>query len=43
MSEIFNIFNNIENLNLPISENNCLIIKEVIDLKDNNEFIKVFF
>ncbi len=42
-SEIFNIFSNIENLNLPISENNCLIIKEVIDLKDNNEFIKSFY
>ena len=38
--EIFDIFENIENLYLPISDNNCLIIKEVIDLHDNNDFIK---
>lgn len=41
--EIFDIFENIENLYLPISDNNCFIIKEVIDLHDNNDFIKSFY
>ncbi len=27
---------------MPVSVNNCLIIKEVIDLKDNDEFIENF-
>ena len=30
-------------LNLPISENNCLVIKDVVDLKNNREFIESFF
>ena len=28
---------------MPISDSNCLIISEVIDLKDNEEFIENFF
>lgn len=41
--EIANIFKDLKILNLPISENNCLIIKEVVDLKNNREFIESFF
>ena len=28
---------------MPISIDNCLIIKEIIDLKDNEDFIKSFY
>ena len=38
-----NIVNNEIVLNLPISENNCLVIKDVVDLKNNREFIESFF
>ena len=38
VSEIINLFNSLEKLNLPISDNDCLIINEVIDLKNNEEF-----
>ena len=38
VSEIINLFNSLENLNLPISDSNCLIINEVVDLKNNEEF-----
>ena len=41
--DINNIFNQLDSLNLPISIDNCLIIKEVLDLKDNEEFIESFF
>ena len=41
--ELNNIFNQFDNLDLPISIDNCLIIKEVLDLKDNEEFIESFF
>jgi len=43
VEEIKNIFNNLENLNLPISDNNCLLIKEIINLQNNTEFIENFF
>ncbi len=43
VNEIKNIFKSLNELNLPISENNCLLIKEVINLKDNNNFINNFF
>ena len=43
LTEVINIFNELDSLNLPISKNNCLIIDEVIDLKDNDEFAKSFF
>ncbi len=41
--ELNNIFNQLDSLDLPISIDNCLIIKEVLDLKDNEEFIESFF
>ena len=41
--ELNNIFNQFDSLDLPISIDNCLIIKEVLDLKDNEEFIESFF
>tara|TARA_B100000886_G_scaffold2429_1_gene1593 strand:+ start:2101 stop:2826 length:726 start_codon:yes stop_codon:yes gene_type:complete len=41
-SEIENEFKRLDSLKLPISLNNCLVIKEVIDLKDNKEFINSF-
>ncbi len=43
LTELINLFKNLENLNLPISTDNCLIIKEVIDLRDNEEFIESFY
>ena len=43
VSEIINLFNSLENLNLPISDNNCLIINEVVDLKNNEEFAENLF
>ena len=41
--ELNNIFDQIDSLNLPISIDDCLIIKEVLDLKNNEEFIESFF
>ena len=41
--ELSYIFENIENLNLPISNNDCLIINKVLDLKKNSEFMEGFF
>ena len=43
VNEIESIFKSLNELNLPISENNCLLIKEVINLKENNYFINNFF
>ena len=43
VDEIVNIFKDLKVLNLPISENNCLVIKNVVDLKNNREFIESFF
>ena len=43
VDEIANIFKDLKVLNLPISENNCLVIKDVVDLKNNKEFIESFF
>ena len=43
VSEIINLFNSLEKLNLPISDNDCLIINEVIDLKNNEEFAENLF
>ncbi len=37
--EIKNLFSNLDSLNLPISKDKCLIIKEILDLKNNFEFI----
>ena len=43
VNEIENIFKSLKELNLPISDNNCLLIKEVVNLKDNKDFINNFF
>tara|TARA_X000000950_G_scaffold243492_1_gene298603 strand:- start:485 stop:1156 length:672 start_codon:yes stop_codon:yes gene_type:complete len=43
VSEIVSLFNSLDNLNLPISDSNCLIINEVIDLKNNKEFAESLF
>lgn len=43
VEEVKNIFKNLDNLNLPISDNNCLLIKEIINLQSNTEFIENFF
>ena len=43
INEIKNIFKNLDNLNLPISDKDCLIIKEVINLQYNEEFIENLF
>ena len=43
ITEIKTIFKNINDLNLPISDNDCLIINKVVNLQYNNEFIERFF
>ena len=43
IKELKILFEELGSLNLPISIDNCLIIKEIIDLKDNEEFIKSFY
>lgn len=40
--ELQNIFKSLNELNLPISENNCLIVKGIVNLKNNEYFIKSF-
>ncbi len=41
--DLENIFKSFSNLKLPISKNNCLTIIKIIDLKNNKEFVNVFF
>lgn len=41
--EIENIFSKLDKLSLPLSNNNCLIIEKVVDLKSNKNFIENFF
>ena len=43
LTELGNLFKELDTLNLPISINNCLIIKDIIDLKENEEFIENFY
>ncbi len=43
LNEVKNIFNQLNRLDLPISNDNCLIIKEIQNLKENEEFIESFF
>lgn len=43
LDEVFEIFSSLDFLNLPLSIDNCLIIKEIVDLKNNKEFIKSFY
>ena len=41
--ELNNLFKNLDSLELPISNNNCLIINEILDLKDNEKFVENFY
>ena len=43
LDEVKKIFSQLDSLNLPISIDNCLIISEVLNLKDNEVFIESFF
>ena len=43
VNEVISIFKDLDVLNLPISDNNCLVIKEIINLKENRYFINNFF
>lgn len=43
ISDLKIFFDSFDKLELPISENNCLIIEKIINLKNNEEFIKNFF
>ena len=40
LEEVFNKFNKLE---LPLSDNNCLTMTNLVDLKNNNEFYEIFF
>tara|TARA_Y200000002_G_scaffold233620_1_gene192924 strand:- start:3144 stop:3818 length:675 start_codon:yes stop_codon:yes gene_type:complete len=42
-NDLENIFKSFVNLKLPISNNNCLTIIRLVDLKNNTEFVDVFF
>ncbi len=42
LNEVKNIFSQLDSLDLPISIDNCLIIKEVLNLNNNEEFIESF-
>ena len=41
--DLENIFKTINNLNLPISSNNCLTIIKLYNFKDNSEFVDIFY
>lgn len=43
VDEIKKVFENLDNLNLPISDNDCLLINKVINLQNNMDFIKNFY
>tara|TARA_B100000989_G_scaffold82929_1_gene59321 strand:- start:4871 stop:5548 length:678 start_codon:yes stop_codon:yes gene_type:complete len=43
LNDLKYVFNTFERLEIPISDNKCLTIIELVDLKDNIEFINVFF
>ena len=42
-SDLEIIFSNLEQLELPISKNNCFTIVKLVDFHDNSEFINIFF
>lgn len=42
-SDLREIFNSVDNLTLPISKNNCLIIDSIEDLKEDEVFVKNFY
>ena len=39
IEELERLFSKLNSLELPISQNNCLIIEKILDFKDNKEFI----
>ena len=41
--ELINLFKDLGSLELPISNNDCLIINDIVDLKDNEKFVENFF
>ena len=41
--DLENIFKSFNNLNLPISNNNCLTIIKLVDLKYNKNFVNIFY
>ena len=43
VNEIKKIFEDLNNLNLPISDNDCLLINKVINLQHNMDFINKFY
>ena len=43
LKELESIFNELDNLNFPISHNNCLTIEKVHQFKGDNKFILSFF
>ena len=43
INDLENVFGTFDNIKLPISENNCLTIVKLVDLKNNNEFSSEFF
>lgn len=43
IEEFFKIFSKIKSLKLPISKNNCVTFDQVIELKNNKEFIENLF
>jgi len=42
-SDLREIFNSLDDLTLPISKNNCLIIESLEDLKEDEVFVKNFY
>ena len=43
LQDLEKVFKKINVLELPISENNCLTIMKLVDLSNNNEFLRIFF
>ena len=43
LEEFFKIFSKLKSLKLPISKDNCITVDQVIELKDNKEFIENLF
>ena len=41
--ELINLFKDLGSLELPISNNDCLIINEIVDLKNNEKFVENFY
>jgi len=43
IKDLENIFSNFDNLEIPISKNNCLTIEKLHDVRNNGQFVKSFF